>query len=1468
MGPARFLNGLSITGDLTVTGNILPGASNTYDIGSTSSKWRNGYFQRLGINLTTGDIDTTYVLDVRGKAYFESDILANGSLTVNSTTTLKTATTIGTTTANNNNLLTVNGHIVVNPSYNANNSYSEGIRINKDSNNWSVIALGGAAGSITGTSSAVWLIGANSANNFFISNNGSDSATNRFQGTPTEGFRIYASAACAKTSSNVQTQKGTLTIGSTPDAYNSSTSGGDAAIELWRGKNASWIILNTGGILQFKNNYTSAAQSTYNQNALDLNYNHGDSIIYSNFKPGELTNGLSNYTLGLNTANWYQVNTKTLNFAYDSTDQYLTHAGVADVASHSGKITLYRLLASGTSGTKASGNKLRPGVVLDAATGLISLESASTNPSTTAGSRIEFKFYDSDSSLGQPVYLSHSVNDGYRAPYGLKVWSNTNTAPYAWFEVEGSLYIGTHSSATSSSDVNTKRSATSLYIGTKVAVSGYDTWLRLNDLTHFTKGVYTPHEFRSGRALAVIADTVDSTNSANRASATFYTGYDTSATATATYINTTKTVIANKVSINSEDASSDTNKLWVDGWSKFNGDLLPNTTNNSNLGKGGTSGQKRWKALFIGTADSYGSGTQPIYWDSGVPKATTYSLSATVNSSTANYLAYYSGANAISGKSGSGAIYTTSSGGAITFGTLPIAQGGTGLTSSPSMLINLSSTTAANVLQASPRPGVTGTLLVSNGGTGMTTTTYVNAVVIGNSSNATNAMQTVATANGAFYATASNAKPTFGTLPVAQGGTGKVSWTQWGVLYASAGTTLANTAAGTSGYPLIGQGSAAPVWYGGIAFTGTAAASWVTTIKGTTDSTSSSTGAVIINGGVGIAKSIFNASNFSFGTSGLGRIYSGNDYTLSGSATTLTSDNIATYFEEQAVDATYPWAYDATNAYWHINAVTQDIHNINNVVAIQWKALSTFALILDYMIHSEGNCDYLRVWVNDVEKFAKSGNNQTGTGIVYLKTNDIVKIVFRKDSSANPTGEYYRAVLKRQSYSNVSVVQVEKNLVPTTTNSQQLGSSTLKWSKAYIGTEDTYGSTSQPIYWNNGVPAPCDLNLSDSKVKQTATTTNAVYEILFSETADNTTRTEGARKTSTLTYNPSTKELVSNGPFSIGNSTVGRIYNGNDYTLSGSSTIITTDNIATYFTVNSTDATYPWVYDATNAYWHLNATTLGTHNINNVVMCEWKALSNFALLVEASIRSEHNFDYFEILVNGSSKFTTKGGSGTGDWSVAGVVYLKTNDIVTFRFKKDGSGEPSDVEYYRAVLKRQSYSNVVAVQVEKDLLPTTTNSQKLGSTNLKWSAIYGEKVYGAVWNDYAEYRQVNEELGPGRVVIETGNGNMKLSEHRLQPGANIITDTFGFAIGETDKNKTPIAVSGRVLAYPFEPIEEFRKHIGGPVCSGPVGTVSIMNTNEERLYPSRIIGTVSEIPDYETWGTENIKVDGRIWIRIR
>lgn len=144
-------------------------------------------------------------------------------------------------------------------------------------------------------------------------------------------------------------------------------------------------------------------------------------------------------------------------------------------------------------------------------------------------------------------------------------------------------------------------------------------------------------------------------------------------------------------------------------------------------------------------------------------------------------------------------------------------------------------------------------------------------------------------------------------------------------------------------------------------------------------------------------------------------------------------------------------------------------------------------------------------------------------------------------------------------------------------------------------------------------------------------------------------------------------------------------------------------------------------------------------------------------------------------------------------------------------------------------------------------------------------ITANQVYGAVWNDYAEFRQATEDVEPGHVVCENGNDTVSLSTKRMQPGAMMVSDTYGFAIGETDKCKCPIAVAGRVLMYPCEKHEKYKP--GDAVCSGPNGTVSKMSRLETILFPDRILGTVSSIPNYEFWGEKNIEVKNRIWIKV-
>lgn len=145
-------------------------------------------------------------------------------------------------------------------------------------------------------------------------------------------------------------------------------------------------------------------------------------------------------------------------------------------------------------------------------------------------------------------------------------------------------------------------------------------------------------------------------------------------------------------------------------------------------------------------------------------------------------------------------------------------------------------------------------------------------------------------------------------------------------------------------------------------------------------------------------------------------------------------------------------------------------------------------------------------------------------------------------------------------------------------------------------------------------------------------------------------------------------------------------------------------------------------------------------------------------------------------------------------------------------------------------------------------------------------ITGSKVYGAVWNDYAEYRNQQEIIEPGYCVASADSGQVYKTTEKFQACDGIVSDTYGFAIGETDECKTPLAVAGRVLAYYSGNREDY--HAGDTVCAGPEGKVCKMTREEIREWPDRIIGIVSEIPEYETWGSGNIKVNNRIWIKVK
>lgn len=253
-------------------------------------------------------------------------------------------------------------------------------------------------------------------------------------GTLTGKVKLYNSDA------STGLQSGQLTIGSTNSAYNGSTGGGDVAIELWRGTNASWQILNNGGYLYFKNNYTTAIQSSYSQVALKMNYNTGDATFYGNISPDANNTG----TLGTSSMKWNNVYATTFTGALSGNASSATSAGTTAITNTNptSGTWYYPTWVSGTSGNL--GHRVNNGYQYYAlegttsATGRAILQLGNSTATGTAGNKYgEVRIYNQ--------------NKGYTTILGTSSASNfTITLPAASGTV--SLTSHTHSAATTSAN--------------------------------------------------------------------------------------------------------------------------------------------------------------------------------------------------------------------------------------------------------------------------------------------------------------------------------------------------------------------------------------------------------------------------------------------------------------------------------------------------------------------------------------------------------------------------------------------------------------------------------------------------------------------------------------------------------------------------------------------------------------------------------------------------------------------------------------------------------------------------------------------------------------------------------------------------------------------------------------------------------------------------------------------------------
>ena len=60
------------------------------------------------------------------------------------------------------------------------------------------------------------------------------------------------------------------------------------------------------------------------------------------------------------------------------------------------------------------------------------------------------------------------------------------------------------------------------------------------------------------------------------------------------------------------------------------------------------------------------------------------------------------------------------------------------------------------------------------------------------------------------------------------------------------------------------------------------------------------------------------------------------------------------------------------------------------------------------------------------------------------------------------------------------------NIIPSGNNAQNIGSTTNRWAKLYIGTADSYGSATKGIYWDAGVPKACTVAINSGTTNKIA----------------------------------------------------------------------------------------------------------------------------------------------------------------------------------------------------------------------------------------------------------------------------------------------------------------------------------------------------------------------------------------------
>lgn len=142
-----------------------------------------------------------------------------------------------------------------------------------------------------------------------------------------------------------------------------------------------------------------------------------------------------------------------------------------------------------------------------------------------------------------------------------------------------------------------------------------------------------------------------------------------------------------------------------------------------------------------------------------------------------------------------------------------------------------------------------------------------------------------------------------------------------------------------------------------------------------------------------------------------------------------------------------------------------------------------------------------------------------------------------------------------------------------------------------------------------------------------------------------------------------------------------------------------------------------------------------------------------------------------------------------------------------------------------------------------------------------------RVWNAVWNDYADFQKLNDQLVYGKVYYDTIEG-AKICNQRCQMAVmGIATDTYGTAVGVGANYgaEVPLAVAGWALAYVDQEYP-----IGTPLTNDANGNLTMMTLDEKMKYPERLVATYKKRELDTQFGPaqKQVAVNGRHWVKVK